>query len=116
MDEQNYFLKMIIRAMDHGIYLGNVDSSEDYLNDIVEMFAKETDLFCRYESKTVVIEDSMCNPIMNLAISKDTLFIVPAGEDNFFSCFMKVIKHVSNVHKEKKNKKKEVDESDFEWI
>ena len=102
--------------MENGIYLGEIESSDKYMDEIVATFANEIDLYCKYEHKTVLIEDSMCNPIMNLAISKDTLFIVPAGEDNFFSCFMKVIKHVSSVHKRNKNKKKKIEENNFEWI
>ena len=116
MDEDNYFLKMIIRLLEHGIYLGELESPDQYLQDIVDTFAKETSLFCKYENNIVIIEDSMCNPIMNLAMNKDTLFVVPASEDNFFSCFMKVIKHVSDVHRKNKNKKKEVDENAFEWV
>lgn len=115
MDDQNYFLKMIIRIVENGIHLEDVKDSDKYLKDLVDSFAHESYLFCRYENKTVIIEDSMCNPIMNLAINKDTLFVVPAGEDNFFSCFMKVIKHVSNVHKKKKAEAK-IEEQSFEWI
>lgn len=116
MDEQNYFLKMIIRVMENGIYLGKIDSPEDYMSDIIDMFNSETQVFCRYEHKTVIVEDSMCNPIMNLAISNDTLYVIPAGEDNFFSCFTKVIKYVSDTHKKNKTKKVEVDENEFEWV
>ena len=116
MDEDNYFLKMIIRVMENGIYLGEVKSPEEYLNNIVDMLCEDSNLFCRFEHKTVTVEDSMCNPIMNLAINRDTLFVVPAGEVNFFSCFMKVIKHVSEFHKREKTKKVEIDDKAFEWI
>jgi len=107
---------MIIRVMENGIYLGSIDSPEEYLEGIVDMFNEETQIFCRHEYKTIIVEDSACNPIMNLAISNDTLYVIPAGEDNFFSCFMKVIKHVSDAHKKKKAKKKEIDENAFEWV
>ena len=116
MDDQNYFLKMIMRVMEHGIYLGDIENTEKYLADLVDTFAKETHLFCRYENKVVIIEDSTCNPIMNLAVNKDTLFVVPAGEDNFFSCFLKVIRYVSDVHRKNKNKKKKIIEETFEWV
>jgi len=102
--------------MENGIYLGDIDSPEKYMSDIVDMFNSESEVFCRYEHKTVIIEDSMCNPIMNLAINANTLYIIPAGEDNFFSCFTKVIKYVSTIHKKKKTKKIEIDENAFEWI
>tara|TARA_B100000989_G_C19518836_1_gene463071 strand:- start:216 stop:566 length:351 start_codon:yes stop_codon:yes gene_type:complete len=116
MDDENYFIKMLARVVEHGIHLGDIDDTEKYLENLVDTFATETHLFCRYENKVVIVEDSMCNPIMNLAVNKDTLFVVPAGEDNFFSCFLKVIKYVSDVHRKKKNKKKEIDEETFEWI
>ena len=102
--------------MNHGIFLGDIEDPEKYLKDLVDIFAHDTHLFCRYDNEIVIVEDSMCNPIMNLAINKDTLFVVPAGEDNFFSCFMKVIKHVSDVHRKNKKKKKKIDEETFEWI
>ena len=117
MSDDNYFLKMIIRIFNHGIYLGELESPEEYMEDLINIFANDTELFCRIENKTVVIEDSMCIPIMNLAINNNTLFVVPAGEDNFFSCFMKVIRHVSNVHKKKKETKNEkINEESFEWV
>ena len=116
MGDQNYFLRMITRVMEHGIYLGDIKDTEKYLEDLVDTFATEKDLFCRIEHKTVIIEDSMCIPIMNLAINNNTLFVVPAGEDNFFSCFMKVIRHVSKVHRQNKTKKKNIEENSFEWI
>ena len=116
MDKDNYFLKMIIRVLEDGIYLGEISSSEEYLNGIVEMFNSHSDVFCRYEHKMIIIEDPMCNPIMSLAIRNNTLYLIPAGEDNFFSCFVKIIEHVSNVHKRKKEKKKQIDENAFEWI
>ena len=102
--------------MENGIYLGDIEDTEKYLQDLVDTFTPESHLFCRYENQVVIIEDSMCNPIMNLAVNKDTLFVVPAGEDNFFSCFLKVIRYVSNVHRKNKNKKKEINEETFEWI
>ncbi len=117
MNDDNYFLKMIIRAVEHGIYLGEIDSPEKYMDDLVNSFVNESTLFCKYDNNIVIIEDSMCNPILNLAINKSTLFIVPAGEDNFFSCFMKVIRHVSDVHKKnKKAKNEKINEESFEWI
>ncbi len=116
MDDKDYFLKMIIRIFDNGIYLGELESPEEYMEGLIDIFANEKDLYCRIEHKTVVIEDSMCVPIMNLAISNNTLFVVPAGEDNFFSCFMKVIRHVSKVHRQNKTKKKNIEENSFEWI
>ena len=102
--------------MENGIYLGEISSSEEYLNDVVEVFGSRSDVFCRFEHKTVIVEDSMCNPIMSLAISNNTLYIIPAGEDNFFSCFVKVIEHVSNVHKRKKEQKKKIDDDAFDWV
>ena len=116
MDDQNYFLKMIARVIEHGIYLGDIPDTEKYLEDLVDTFANDTRLFCRYENKIVIIEDSTCNPIMNLAVNKDTLFVVPAGEDNFFSCFLKVIRYVSDVHRKNKKKNKKIEENNFEWI
>ena len=116
MDSENYFLKMIVRVMEHGIYLGEISSSEEYLDSIVGMFNSRSDVFCRYENKNLIIEDSMCNPILSLAISRDTLYVIPAGEDNFFSCFVKIIEHVSNVHKRKKEQKKKIADDAFDWI
>jgi len=53
---------------------------------------------------------------MSLSIRNNTLYIIPAGEDNFFSCFVKIIEHISDVHKRKKEEKKKIDENAFDWI
>ena len=55
MDKDNYFLKMIIRVMENGIYLGEISSSEEYLNDVVEMFSSRSDVFCRFEHKCCLL-------------------------------------------------------------
>ena len=93
--------------MDHGIYLGEISSPEEYLSNIVDIFSSRSDVFCRYENKVAIIEDSVCIPIMSLSIRNNTLYIIPAGEDNFFSCFVKIIEHISDVHKRKKEEKKQ---------
>ena len=106
MDSENYFLKMIVRVMEHGIYLGEISSSEEYLDSIVGMFNSRSDVFCRYENKNLIIEDSMCNPILSLAISRDTLYVIPAGEDNFFLALLKSSSMYQMYTKEKKEQKK----------
>ena len=114
--DKNYFFKMIKRILEDGIYLGNIKSSEEYLDNMVNTFNRDYDLFCRFDHKAVTIEDSMCNPIVNLMIRNNTLYVIPSVEDNFFSCFMKIIEHVSKEHQRKKDEKKEIDENAFEWI
>jgi len=107
---------MIVRILEDGIYLGEISSSKEYLDDIANFFNQDGNLYCKFDYKTLVIEDSMCNPILNLVIRSNTLYILPSIEDNFFSCFVKIISYVSTPKRKKKNVKKEIDEKEFEWI
>ena len=45
MEDKNYFLKMIVRVFDHGIYLGELESPDKYMEDLVDIFVNEKDLF-----------------------------------------------------------------------
>jgi len=117
MDSQdNYFAKMIMRILDDGIYLGQISSSSEYLEDIADFFNQDPNLFCKFDYKTLIVEDAMCMPVLNLMIRNNTLYILPAAQDNFFTCFMKLVSYISQPKKKKKNAKKEIDENEFEWI
>ena len=107
---------MLMRILEDGVYLGEISSSEEYLEDIADFFNQDENLFCKFDYKTLVIEDSMCIPIVNLTIRNHTLYILPSVEDNFFSCFVKIISYVSQPKKKNTNAKKQIDENEFEWI
>ena len=66
-------------------------SSSEYLEDIADFFNQDPNLFCKFDYKTLIVEDAMCMPVLNLMIRNNTLYILPAAQDNFFTCFMKFL-------------------------
>ena len=71
----NYFLKMLIKILEDGIYLGEIPSSKEYLENVSDYFNQDANLFCRFDYKTLVVEDAMCNPILTLSVRNNTLYI-----------------------------------------
>ena len=117
-DNNNYFANMIRRILDDGIYLGEIGSSKEYLEGIANYFNQSESILCKFDYKTLIIEDSMCDPILNLVVRNNTLYILPSVENNFFSCFIKILGYVSDQHKieKRESKEKKVDENEFKWI
>ena len=113
-----FLLKMIKRILEDGIYLGEIESSEKYLLDVCAFFNLRNDLFAHFDHKALLIDDAAGGRVMTLSVRNNTLYITPAMEDTFFFCFKNLLEFACAKANPKKKKevKKTIDDSEFEWI
>jgi len=106
---------MIKTSIDNGIHLGyKIKNKEQYLLNLCNFFNLKKYVRAYYEGNVIVIEDELFRPIVSIKVSDDTLYLLPLGEDNFFSCYLDVLKFVSSPRPQKVEQK--IDENEFEWI
>ena len=98
-------------ALMYGIEVGE-NVSEIYLLSICKYINEETNNRALFEGDRLLVESPSYEPILSLEVKKDTLFINPLGEDDFFSSFMSILKYIAKKHK----KEEEVYDDEFDWV
>lgn len=106
---------MIKKSIDNGIRLNNkIECKDQYLLSLCNFFNLKKFVRAYYEGNVIVIEDELFRPIVSIKVSDDTLYLLPLGEDNFFSCYVDILKFVSAPRPQKVEKK--IDDNEFEWV
>ena len=103
--------EQIQRALLHGVKIDNKEDTQLYLLSICRYINEQTHNRALFQNNKLIIESSTYDPILSLEMSKDTLYINPLGEDDFFNSFMSVLKFMGT-----KNKPKEVYDDEFDWV
>ena len=121
---------MIERILTHGIKLGDLTKheAENYLLDLCQYVNKDKTFKAVIQGEKVIIESYNWDPIMATMIYKNTLYVKPLSESNFFDSFMLVLGYISAKNSIKEfideldmeddsiESKKEKDSSEFDWI
>ena len=121
---------MIERILTHGIKLGDLtkQEAENYLLDLCQYVNKDKTFKAVIQGEKVIIESYNWDPIMATMIYKNTLYVKPLSESNFFDSFMLVLGYISAKNSIKEfideldmeddsiESKKEKDSSEFDWI
>ena len=112
-----FMLDTIKRILKHGIYLGDISSPDYYMMNLCKHFNSNSPFRAVYQEDKVIIETQDFEPIAGFRIRRNTLELASIGKDDFFNCFMDILEFVCKpLPKEKEKEKKQIDDSEFEWI